>query len=99
MKTLLTILAAVFCLSGAVEAKSRHHPPPNQSSKFDYYVMSLSWSPTFCETHQTNPQCDKHFGFVLHGLWPTERRECAAFRDFVVSRGAEWAHCRTTAAT
>jgi len=23
----------------------------------------------------------------------------AAFRDFVISRGAEWAHCRTTAST
>jgi len=70
MKTILTILVAALCVSGGVEAKSKHHPPPNQSGKFDYYVMSLSWSPTFCETHETNPQCDKHFGFVLHGLWP-----------------------------
>lgn len=42
---------------------------------FDYYVLSLSWSPTFCALEgaaRDNPQCDKgrEFGWVLHGLWP-----------------------------
>ena len=42
---------------------------------FDVYVMSLSWSPGFCETAagQNDPlQCgpQRHFAFVLHGLWP-----------------------------
>lgn len=52
------------------KSKSRHHPPANVSGKFDYYVMSLSWSPTFCESHASNPQCSQSLGFVLHGLWP-----------------------------
>lgn len=42
---------------------------------FDYYVMSLSWTPSWCELEgddRNSPQCDvdKGFGFTLHGLWP-----------------------------
>jgi len=42
---------------------------------FDFYVLSLSWSPTFCQSGQTrdgDPQCvkDTPRGFVVHGLWP-----------------------------
>jgi ribonuclease T2 len=45
---------------------------PAQSSKFDYYLLALSWSPEYCHSHSSNAQCaaDKHFGFVVHGLWP-----------------------------
>ncbi|AZF53003.1 Ribonuclease precursor [Pseudomonas sp. R4-34-07] len=42
---------------------------------FDFYVLSLSWSPTFCLTHPNNEQCSgKGYGFVLHGLWPQYAR-------------------------
>ena len=42
-------------------------------ANFDFYVLALSWSPSFCETHprggeQCAPGADR--GFVLHGLWP-----------------------------
>ena len=42
---------------------------------FDYYVLSLSWSPTWCALTgdaRRSPQCedDADFGWVLHGLWP-----------------------------
>jgi len=45
------------------------------AGQFDFYVMSLSWSPGFCATAagQNDPlQCgpERHFAFVLHGLWP-----------------------------
>jgi ribonuclease T2 len=42
------------------------------SGEFDYYVVSLSWSPTYCIAHPNDKrQCgDRGFGFVLHGLWP-----------------------------
>lgn len=68
-----TLLAAALVVGAPADAKSRHgkhHGPANVSGKFDYYVMTLSWSPTFCETHPDNGQCAKHLGFVLHGLWP-----------------------------
>jgi ribonuclease T2 len=42
------------------------------SPKFDYYLLTLSWSPEYCHSHTSSTQCasDKHFGFVVHGLWP-----------------------------
>jgi ribonuclease T2 len=38
-------------------------------------VLSLSWSPQFCQTRKfppTDQQCGdgKRFGFIVHGLWP-----------------------------
>ncbi|MFQ6350281.1 ribonuclease T2 family protein [Pseudomonas sp. R11F] len=46
-----------------------------QAGEFDFYVLSLSWSPTFCLTHPDNEQCSgKGYGFVLHGLWPQYAR-------------------------
>jgi ribonuclease T2 len=44
----------------------------SQPGKFDYYILTLSWSPEYCHTNPTNVQCTgaKHFGFVVHGLWP-----------------------------
>ena len=41
---------------------------------FDYFVLSLSWSPDYCAANgsQDPQQCaiGKKLGFVLHGLWP-----------------------------
>jgi len=44
-----------------------------RAGDFDYYVLALSWSPTFCALEgeaRGNPQCDRPLGWVLHGLWP-----------------------------
>lgn len=46
---------------------------------FDYYVMSLSWSPNWCALEgdaRNSPQCDESedFGWILHGLWPQFHR-------------------------
>jgi ribonuclease T2 len=37
---------------------------------FDFYVMSLSWSPEFCQSHPREQQCTRQYGVVLHGVWP-----------------------------
>lgn len=37
---------------------------------FDYYLLSMSWSPEFCHSHQSSPECSQHLGLVVHGLWP-----------------------------
>jgi ribonuclease T2 len=49
----------------------------DEPGKFDFYVLALSWSPTFCETlrergsTRTNEQCgERPYAFVVHGLWP-----------------------------
>jgi ribonuclease T2 len=46
-----------------------------RAGEFDYYVLSLSWTPTWCALEgddRNSPQCDpgQGFGFTLHGLWP-----------------------------
>ena len=67
----------------------------HQPGVFDYYLLSLSWSPTYCADigeQRRDPQCSprsgRPFAFVLHGLWPQyERgwpRDCrSADRGFV----------------
>src|SRR6266481_5480774 len=58
---------------GVVAAQDRRQNAPCQ---FDYYVLSLSWSPSFCEAsgeRGTPPQqqCGaRPYSFVVHGLWP-----------------------------
>jgi ribonuclease T2 len=44
--------------------------PSSPGAPYDYYLLSLSWSPEFCATHADNEQCGHHLGFVVHGLWP-----------------------------
>ncbi|NKI74132.1 ribonuclease T2 [Dickeya sp. CFBP 2040] len=56
-------LATSMITSPSVQAKG-------QAGVFDSYLLTLSWSPTFCLTHAGNEQCTKGYGFVLHGLWP-----------------------------
>jgi ribonuclease T2 len=46
-----------------------------QGSGFDFYVLSLSWSPSYCEAEGSNAnrqQCaaSRPYAFVVHGLWP-----------------------------
>ena len=43
---------------------------PDASHPFDYYLLTLSWSPEFCHSHPTATECSLHPAFVLHGLWP-----------------------------
>lgn len=50
-----------------------------QGSGFDFYVLSLSWSPSYCEAEGDNAnrqQCDsgRPYAFVVHGLWPQFER-------------------------
>lgn len=47
--------------------------------RFDFYVLALSWSPSYCEAEGTgaNPQqCSsgRPYAFVVHGLWPQFER-------------------------
>ncbi len=49
----------------------RARPSANaQPGVFDFYLLTLSWSPEFCATHVGSPECPAHPGFVVHGLWP-----------------------------
>ena len=53
-----------------------------EAGQFDYYVLALSWSPSYCEAAQSrrpnrapDQQCSgRPFAFVVHGLWPQYER-------------------------
>jgi ribonuclease T2 len=71
----LAVGAVLATLSGSAVAQSRQQGEPG---KFDYYVLSLSWSPSFCETatgRAREEQCGpRRYSFVVHGLWPQYER-------------------------
>jgi ribonuclease T2 len=69
----LLLLAAVLLVAAA--GSSKHHnsrqAAQGQPGVFDYYLLTLSWSPEFCHSHADRPECQSgHHGFVVHGLWP-----------------------------
>ena len=68
------VFVAVLMFACAASYARHHHAKPatGQPGQFDYYVLTLSWSPTYCLTHpKDHNQCSgKGYGFVLHGLWP-----------------------------
>ncbi|HEX5507634.1 MAG TPA: ribonuclease T2 [Pseudolabrys sp.] len=73
--SLLAIVFAVLFLSNNPVAFAQSGGR-NQPGKFDFYVLALSWSPTFCDSQRTasrqpDPQCGaRPYAFVVHGLWP-----------------------------
>jgi ribonuclease T2 len=73
MKPSCTIpLSVLLLLSLGAGAQGLRKPPTGDPGVFDYYALSMSWSPGFCATHTDPHQCatGRQFGFVLHGLWP-----------------------------
>ncbi|MCB1470594.1 MAG: ribonuclease [Rhizobiaceae bacterium] len=53
--------------------------PVPSGSGFDFYVLSLSWSPSYCEAEgrdANRQQCaaGRPYAFVVHGLWPQFER-------------------------
>jgi ribonuclease T2 len=65
-------LAALLVVAVAAAQERRQNEP----GQFDFYVLALSWSPSFCEAageRGTPPrqQCGaRPYSFVVHGLWP-----------------------------
>src|SRR6266480_6388794 len=77
---LLISLALVVVSAGMASAQDRRQNAPGE---FDFYVLSLSWSPSFCEAasergnsgRSQQAQCGgRPFSFVVHGLWPQYER-------------------------
>lgn len=72
MKRALAALLTLAALPGAA-------PAADVAGRFDYYVLSLSWSPTWCATEgrgRAEAQCAprRRTAFVVHGLWPQYER-------------------------
>lgn len=64
-----SVLIGGLFIPNAAIAQNRGTP-----GEFDFYVLTLSWSPDYCAANGTRDQqqcgSGKKLGFVLHGLWP-----------------------------
>ncbi len=54
----------------------------NTPGAFDYYVLVLTWMPSYCRDEgkrRKDRQCDvaKPHAFLLHGLWPQHESRLA----------------------
>ena len=74
-KLALSLALAVTAAPIAALAQTAPPAPPVAAAQFDYYVMTLSWAPGFCDLggkETSSPECAEGSGdgFVVHGLWP-----------------------------
>jgi ribonuclease T2 len=68
--------------SGSAVAAGAATARQNEPGKFEFYLLALSWSPSFCEAsrerasnRRSDPQCEaRPYSFVVHGLWPQHER-------------------------
>jgi ribonuclease T2 len=73
----VVVLVSLGLMAGGAAAQDRRQ---NQPGKFDYYVLSLSWTPSFCEEsgergQSPTQECGtRPYGFVVHGFWPQYER-------------------------
>ena len=71
MIKLVAALWALIAIATPLQAEGE------KAGEFDYYVMSLSWSPNWCALEgnaRRSPQCGEDHGWILHGLWPQFHR-------------------------
>jgi ribonuclease T2 len=77
-KSIALLLLAGMALAGSAGSAAAQDARQYAPGELDYYVLSLSWSPSFCEqaeergnSGRSQAQCDgRPFSFVVHGLWP-----------------------------
>lgn len=66
-------LGIVCALAGlGAAARHRNHATSAAAGEFDYYLLSLSWSPAYCLESPGAAECHgpRRYGFIVHGLWP-----------------------------
>ena len=71
-------LVAVVVMAAAPQRAPAQDARQNEAGQFDFYVLSLSWSPSFCAAAAERQsgrapasQCGaRPYSFVVHGLWP-----------------------------
>jgi ribonuclease T2 len=71
LKTAALVLAGLLIVAATASARHRKSSDA-EPGIFDYYLLSLSWSPAFCLSDPGAAECNgpRRFGFIVHGLWP-----------------------------
>jgi ribonuclease T2 len=71
LKIAALLLSALLAVAASATARHRHSSDAAPGT-FDYYLLSLSWSPAFCLSEPGAAECTgaRRFGFIVHGLWP-----------------------------
>ncbi len=93
IRTIALALALVTVLPGIADARRHGQNHGGQEpGEFDYYVVAMSWSPTYCADagrRDSGIQCSgqRPYAFVLHGLWPQYRR---GWPQFCETDGKPW---------
>ena len=72
------LAAFIFVFFLTLTAAPAQDGRQNQPGQFDFYVLALSWSPSYCEAAAERSggrapaeQCgERPYSFVVHGLWP-----------------------------
>ena len=82
----LLVVAAATAIAAASVIAAQHGPQQRtDAAGFDFWVLALSWSPSYCllEGQDDAVQCgrDRRNGFVVHGLWPQFERGYPAHCD------------------
>jgi ribonuclease T2 len=69
------LLLGLFVAAATATARHRRSSDA-EPGVFDYYLLSLSWSPAFCLSDPGAAECNgfKAFGFIVHGLWPQNEK-------------------------
>ena len=80
MKSAVALILLSFFLMAPLAARAA------TAGDFDYYVLSLSWSPTWCAAEAgraRDVQCaaGRRYAFVAHGLWPQYERGWPQYCD------------------
>lgn len=78
---ILLILALIAPLPATAQGRAR-----DIAGQFDYYVLALSWQPSWCATTgdaRNAPECGPGDGrgFTIHGLWPQYERGWPQYCD------------------
>ena len=70
----MRLLLLVTLMAASLQGQGRNEPR-GKAGEFDFYLLSLSWSPQYCSSPagaRDKTQCggQRQYEFILHGLWP-----------------------------
>ena len=77
---LLVLVITIAAAPAQERQRQQYQQQQHQPGQFDFYVLALSWSPTYCQAsaergREAAEQCGaRPYSFVVHGLWPQYER-------------------------